>query len=144
MGASQHELPLGDAAARGRARGQRGEELAVEWLKRCGYRVVERNVRRRQVGEVDLLAQRGETLHIVEVKCGRGGPEWLIQRVDERKLRLLLRTAITAGYPREEDGQRRCQVDLLLVSLSPRGPRYHLVEDVCPPELQWAGGPDVG
>lgn len=144
MAGTQVELPLMDRAAVGRARGRRGEELAVQWLERCGYQILERNLRKRQVGEVDVLAQRGQVLHIVEVKCGRGGPEQLMERVDERKLRLLLRTAACAGYPREAAGQLRCQLDVLLVSLTAHGPRYQLVEDLCPPELQWPGQPDVG
>jgi Holliday junction resolvase-like predicted endonuclease len=144
MGANrQHELPIGNGSTLGRLRGQRGEDLAVDWMKRCGYQVLERNLRRRQEGEVDLLVQRGDTLHIVEVKCGRSGPDLLLQRVDERKLQLLLRTALVAGYPREDQGQQRCQVDALLVSLGPAGPRFQLVEDLLPPEMQWAGGPDV-
>lgn len=137
------DLPLFDGAALGRLRGRRGEDLAVEWMTRCGYQVLERNLRRRQEGEVDLLAQRGNTLHIVEVKCGRTGPDLLLERVDERKLRLLLRTALVAGYPREDRGQQHCQVDVLLVSLGSAGPRFHLVEDLLPPEMAWMGGPDV-
>ncbi len=142
-GQRRPDLPLFDGAALGRLRGRRGEDLAVEWLASCGYQVLERNLRRRQEGEVDLLAQRGNTLHIVEVKCGRSSLDLLLERVDERKLRLLLRTALVAGYPREDRGQQRCQVDALLVSLGPTGPRYRLVEDLLPPEMAWAGGPDV-
>jgi len=137
----QGRLDLGEA---GRRRGRRGEDLAAAWLEERGYRIVERNLRRRQAGEVDLLALRQDTLHVVEVKAGKGPWELLLQRVDERKLRLLLSTLARAGWLEGgPDRPRRVQVDALLVVLGDEGPGLRLVEDILPPELGWSGGPDV-
>jgi putative endonuclease len=137
----QGRLELGELTRR---RGRRGEELAAAWLLEHGFQILERNLRRRQLGEVDLLARRDDVLHVVEVKCGRGPLELLLERVDERKLRLLLKTLARSGWL---DGgpckPRHCRVDVLLVQLSPQGPRYQFLEDLCPPELRWEGGPDV-
>ena len=51
--------------------GRRGEELAVAELDRCGYDIVARNWRCR-VGEVDVVARRGEAIHFFEVRTRRG------------------------------------------------------------------------
>ena len=52
------------------AYGQRGEELAAQWYRRNGYTVVARNWRC-AIGEIDLLARRGATLVVCEVKTRR-------------------------------------------------------------------------
>lgn len=51
--------------------GRRGEELAVAELTRCGYEIVARNWRC-QVGEVDVVARRGEVWAFFEVRTRRG------------------------------------------------------------------------
>ena len=57
------------AAARRRAyaRGRRGERIAAWWLRFKGYRVLAQGFRC-PVGEIDLVARRGNVLAIVEVK----------------------------------------------------------------------------
>lgn len=47
--------------------GVKGEGLAVEFLKRKGYRVISRNFKT-PLGEIDIVARDGETLVFVEVK----------------------------------------------------------------------------
>jgi putative endonuclease len=47
--------------------GERAEALAAEFLAARGIRVIERNFRRR-CGELDLVAQDGDTLVFVEVR----------------------------------------------------------------------------
>lgn len=44
-----------------------GEAIAAEYLRRRGFKVIDRNVARK-TGELDLVAQEGDLLHIVEVK----------------------------------------------------------------------------
>jgi len=51
--------------------GRRGERKAAAFLKKHGYRIVEKNWRS-PVGEVDLIAVDGDCLVFVEVKT-RGG-----------------------------------------------------------------------
>lgn len=51
--------------------GRRGEELAVRELRRRGYEIVERNWRC-AVGEVDIVARRGQAWAFVEVRTRRG------------------------------------------------------------------------
>ncbi len=47
-----------------------GEEKATRYLRRKGYRIMERNFRCRQ-GEIDIIARRREILAFVEVKLRR-------------------------------------------------------------------------
>ena len=48
--------------------GRRGETLAAWWLRCKGYRILARDFRAK-VGEIDLIARRGGTLALVEVKA---------------------------------------------------------------------------
>ena len=52
--------------------GQRGEQLATEHLRRCGFQILERNYRTRW-GELDIVAFDGRTLAFCEVKTRRTG-----------------------------------------------------------------------
>ena len=47
--------------------GKLGEEMAVEFLRKDGYSILETNWTF-QKAEIDILAQKGNTLAIVEVK----------------------------------------------------------------------------
>lgn len=47
--------------------GALGEKVAAEYLRRHGFSTVDRNVTRK-TGELDIIAQRENTLHFVEVK----------------------------------------------------------------------------
>ncbi len=53
--------------AAARASGRRGEVLAALWLMAKGYRILGFRLKTRQA-EIDLLAMRGKTLAVVEVK----------------------------------------------------------------------------
>ncbi|GIX48700.1 MAG: UPF0102 protein [Candidatus Tectimicrobiota bacterium] len=75
--------------------GQRGEDLAVAYLERSGYRVAARNFRCRG-GEVDIVAWDGDTLVFVEVKSKAqtafDAPQAM---VDRRKQARLVQAAVT-------------------------------------------------
>lgn len=72
-------------------KGAEFEDLAVEYLKSLGYKILHKNYHCR-FGEIDIVAQSGNTLVFVEVKGGRskalGDPA---ERVDKRKMERLLR-----------------------------------------------------
>lgn len=48
--------------------GTRGENLACQFLKRSGYKILYRNFRGRTGGEIDVVCRDGDTLVFVEVK----------------------------------------------------------------------------
>jgi putative endonuclease len=47
--------------------GALGEKVAAEYLRRHGFSIRDRNVARK-TGELDIVAEREDTLHFVEVK----------------------------------------------------------------------------
>ena len=73
--------------------GRRGEEIAIEYLKRLRYRILERNYRK-SFGEVDIIASDKETVVFIEVKTRQsarfGSP---FEAVDTRKQRQISRVA---------------------------------------------------
>lgn len=70
MPGASPELPW-CRALNNRETGDRGEGMALRFLERLGYTLVERNYRTRY-GEIDLILRDGETLVFVEVKLRRG------------------------------------------------------------------------
>lgn len=100
--------------------GRRGEELAAEYLEQRGYKVIERNVRRRE-GEIDLIATRKKTLVFVEVKLRNAGPfGGAIQALTAAKQRRLreLAAAYSAEHPELPSDLR---IDLVAIDLEPDG-----------------------
>lgn len=51
--------------------GKSGENLAADYLEQSGYRILHRNYWCR-IGEVDIIAQKGNCVHFVEVKTRTG------------------------------------------------------------------------
>ncbi len=73
--------------------GQKGEEIAEQYLKKHGYEVLERNFRSKRWGEIDIVAIDKDTLVFVEVKT-REGTKYgePVEAVTPFKLRALERT----------------------------------------------------
>ena len=47
--------------------GEIGENVASEYLKKKGFKILERNYWKKW-GELDIIAQKGDVIHFVEVK----------------------------------------------------------------------------
>jgi putative endonuclease len=75
------------------ALGQWGEDQSADWLRKQGMKVVARNMRT-PVGEIDIIARRGDTLIFIEVKTRKsnafGTPQ---EAVGPRKQRQIIRAA---------------------------------------------------
>src|SRR4051812_47993524 len=97
--------------------GVRAEDLCAELLRRAGLRLVERNWRCR-LGEIDLIAEEGETLVFAEVRMrspGRfGGAAESITLAKRSRLIAAARLYLTR---RPESG---CRFDVFLVDGAPR------------------------
>lgn len=101
--------------------GQFSESEAERYLRRKGYRILDRNVRSAR-GELDLVAQVADTLVFVEVKARRtsayGGA---VHAVDGRKQARLVRLA--AQYlARHRVRDRPCRFDVVLCTSGPTAP----------------------
>jgi putative endonuclease len=81
--------------------GNRGEDLAIEYLEGIGCNILERNLSY-PFGEIDILAKDGKVIVIVEVKTvsgdGWGRAHDLVRRKKKEKLKLLA-LAVAKEYP---------------------------------------------
>ncbi|HXU44312.1 MAG TPA: YraN family protein [Thermoanaerobaculia bacterium] len=115
-------------APHARGRGAVGEDEAVRWLEAQGFAVVERNVRN-HAGEIDLVAQEGETLAFVEIKARATdsyGPA--IAAVPPSKQRRIARAASLYLAMSRWDGP--CRFDVLGLDGEPGGGwRYTLIRN---------------
>ena len=100
--------------------GRRGEEIAVAYLRRQGYRILARNWRC-AAGELDIVAREGETLAFVEVRTRRGDrfgtPEESITPAKQAKLVELAQTYL------QENGltDQNWRIDVVAVEIDRRG-----------------------
>jgi putative endonuclease len=74
-------------------RGREGEQLAVDFLISKGYTIVHRNYRYLKA-EIDIIASKGDTLAVVEVKY-RGAAHLgnIADTVTKKKIKLLVMAA---------------------------------------------------
>ena len=74
-------------------KGRAGEAAAMFLLEEKGMRILERNFRSSR-GEVDIIAQEGETIVFVEVKTWSAfGIDALEQAIDVKKQRKIIETS---------------------------------------------------
>jgi len=105
---------------RRRALGRLGESLAARELERRGYRIIARNWRC-PIGEIDLVAERDDTLVFVEVRTRRGNERGTPQEsITPAKQAKLIETAQT--YLSENSAEERdWRIDVVAVEMTPRG-----------------------
>lgn len=116
--------------------GRRGEELAIEFLVRQRYRILERNYRK-SFGEVDIIARDKNTLVFIEVKTRQstrfGTP---FEAVDIRKQRQLSR--IAQEYLQSHDSADvSARFDVIAVRLD-RGSRLVAIDHL-QNAFEWVG-----
>jgi putative endonuclease len=108
--------------------GRRGEEIAARHLRRCGYRILERNYRAAGA-EIDLVATERSTLVFVEVKtrssAAFGAPA---EAVDERKAARIHRAA-GIYLRRVHAAERPVRFDIVAIVGAGRACRLELLRD---------------
>lgn len=80
---------------------ERGEEIAVQYLRALGLRILDRNWRSGR-RELDVVAQEGDVVAFVEVKARRAGPQDPLEAIDRVKRREVRRAA--AAWIRQHPG----------------------------------------
>ena len=108
--------------------GKRGEDLAFKRIKRLGYRKIIRNYRC-PLGEVDLIAQDGDTLAFIEIKTRRGvSTGYAKEAVDDKKKRQLSKVALY--YLKDNRcSDAKARFDVVAVSLDGNEQRIEVVKD---------------
>jgi putative endonuclease len=101
--------------------GIKGEEEAARFLTRCGYAILEKNVRTR-VGEIDLVAKEGKTLVFVEVKTRREienapPPQVGVHTRKQNRLGKLAQSYLRSKRLREQP----CRFDVVAVVVNDEG-----------------------
>lgn len=96
--------------------GRSGEDRAADYLLQQGYTIIARNWRSKATrNEIDIIAEHGGDLVIVEVKTARtksyGNPlEWVTSRKQQAIIRAA--RAYLAAYPL---GERGCRFDVITI-----------------------------
>ena len=102
--------------------GARAEDLCAELLRASGMRLLERNWRCRH-GEIDLIAEEGDTLVFAEVRLRSGAGRFggAAESVTAAKRSRLLAAArlYLSGKP-----EAHCRFDVFLVEGEPRQVRW--------------------
>ncbi len=103
-----------------RQTGKTGEAQALQYLRDQHYDIVATNFHASHFGEIDIIAQDGETLVFVEVRTRQthsgGSPQ---ESVDEIKLGRMIRAA--EYYLMKHPGDFPWRIDVLALQLNPDG-----------------------
>lgn len=104
--------------------GRLGEALAARALADQGYRIRERNWRC-AAGELDIVAEEGGVLALVEVKTRRGrafgAPEEGVTPAKQARL-----IELAAAYVQQSDWLGDWRIDVVAVELAPDGKLHRL------------------
>ena len=108
--------------------GKKGEELALRFLKKRGYRIIEKNYVCK-MGEMDIIAKEKDTLAFIEVKTRTsttfGAPQLAVNSAKQRQLSKVALTYLKAKQL--EDVKARFDVVAILLGL--KGAEIELIKD---------------
>ena len=83
--------------------GSKGENLAADFLKKKGYRILARNYKT-VIGEIDIIAEDGETVVFIEVKTRKNDMfGYPFESVNSRKRQKLKNLALLYLKKRGEE-----------------------------------------
>lgn len=100
--------------------GKWGETIAIKYLEKNGFRIIERNFRKRY-GEIDIICEENNTLVFVEVKTRKntqfGFPK---EAITYRKLQSLIKSAYyyKHTHPKLPKSMRIDLISLLLSDIN--------------------------
>jgi putative endonuclease len=107
--------------------GNKGEELAVKFLKKNGYAIKIRNYKTR-IGEIDIIAADGDVLVFVEVKTREslefGHP---FEAVNARKRKKIANVALL--YLKKFDDLPPCRFDIVSIFINNGKAECELIKD---------------
>ncbi len=105
--------------------GKQGENIAADYLKKQGYKILETNKRFSRFCEIDIIAQDRDTLVFIEVKTRSsdkfGVPEEAITRSKYNNIKTGLFT-----YLQENPNYKKYRIDVISIILKPKVEIKHL------------------
>ena len=113
--------------------GKKGEDIAVEYLQKKGYRILERNYVSGK-NEIDIIAQEGKYIVVVEVKARHsnyaGEPETAVTRDKQKSL---IRAA--NAYVRKMNYNEEVRFDIISIMVVKGKEEINHIEDAFYPTL---------
>ena len=114
--------------------GKKGEELALRFLKKNGYRIIGRNYVCK-MGEMDIIAREKDTLAFVEVKTRTstdfGPPQLAVNSSKQRQL-----SKVALNYLKEKKLEDvKARFDVVAILLGSKGEEIELIRDAF--DLSW-------
>ena len=107
--------------------GEKGEGLAVNFLKKKGYKIIERNYKTR-LGEIDIIAADGKTLAFIEVKTREsiayGQPFEAVNFFKRRKI-----SNVALLYLKKLKEVPPCRFDVVSIHYKDGRPEPELIKD---------------
>ncbi len=108
--------------------GKESESIAVRYLKKNGYKILEQNYRNK-LGEIDIIAKDKKTLAFVEVKArrssGYGSPKWAVTPKKQRKISMVALYYLKAT----KQNKVKARFDVVAISSSQTNPRIELIKN---------------
>ncbi len=108
--------------------GKKGEEIALRFLKKKGYRIIERNYVCK-MGEMDIIAKEKDTLVFIEVKTRTstkfGPPQLAVHSSKQRQL-----SKVALNYLNEKRLKDvKARFDVVAILLEQQGEKIELIKD---------------
>jgi putative endonuclease len=108
--------------------GKKGEELALRFLKKRGYRIIEKNYVCK-LGEMDIIAKEKDTLVFIEVKTRTsttfGPPQLAVNASKQRQL-----SKVALNYLKEKHLEDvKARFDVVAILLGQKGEEIELIKD---------------
>lgn len=101
--------------------GDLGERLASKFLKNNGYAVLEINYQKR-IGEIDVIAKSGKTIHFIEVKTRTESSSEMFglpqEAVSFHKKKKLIRTALFYLAEHKLSDEAIWQIDVIAITIN--------------------------
>ena len=108
--------------------GEQGESLAVWYLKKNGYKIIEQNYRTK-LGEIDIIAKEKKTLVFVEVKSRRsmrfGNPKWAITPKKQRTISMVALSYLKAT----KQSNAKARFDVIAISSNHDEPQIEIIKN---------------
>jgi putative endonuclease len=114
--------------------GKKGEDLALRFLKKRGYRIIEQNYVCK-MGEMDIIAKEKDTLVFIEVKTRTsmdfGPPQLAVTQFKQRQM-----SKVALCFLKEKNLEDvKARFDVVAILLTPKREEIELIRDAF--DLNW-------
>lgn len=105
--------------------GKHGEEIALNYLNKIGYKILDTNKRFSRICEIDIIAQEKDTLVFIEVKTRSSNSTGLpLEAITKSKYQHIKQGLFT--YLQENPQYKKYRIDAISIILNPKIEIKHL------------------